>query len=68
MDIRTPTVTPDSPVEWLTGEDRYGRIQVIRDEITVGAVVLNAGDGAAISGESAVTLKANDDAELLLLG
>jgi len=44
---------------------RYGWLQVVRGDVTVGGETLQAGDGAAIAGESSVTID-GDRAEVLL--
>jgi quercetin 2,3-dioxygenase len=48
------------------GEERHAWVQVVSGEITVNGQTLQAGDGAAISGEPVVELTARNDAELLL--
>lgn len=46
--------------------DRYGWVQVIKGELVLNGHVLQAGDGAAISQESNLTLEAKTEAEVLL--
>jgi len=45
--------------------DRYGWVQIARGEVELNGQQLNAGDGAAIEGESSVTLRGKN-AEVLL--
>jgi redox-sensitive bicupin YhaK (pirin superfamily) len=45
---------------------RHGWIQVVRGAVTANGAGLEAGDGAALSGEAAVALAARADAEVLL--
>lgn len=46
--------------------DRHAWLQVARGAVTVNGVALKEGDGAAISRESAVGVKATEDSEVLL--
>lgn len=48
------------------GRNRYGWIQVARGSITVNGVALEAGDGAAISDEAPLRLRASRESEALL--
>lgn len=48
------------------GRNRYGWIQVARGSITVNGVALEAGDGAAISDEAPLRLRARRESEVLL--
>jgi hypothetical protein len=45
---------------------RYGWLQVARGEVELNGHTLHQGDGAAISDEKQLTLKANEDSEVLL--
>ncbi len=45
---------------------RFGWIQLAKGALDLNGVTLHAGDGAAISGESKLTLAANDNSEVLL--
>ncbi len=45
---------------------RHGWVQVVRGEITANGTKLTSGDGAALSGEKQVEIKATSDAEFLL--
>lgn len=48
------------------GGDRHAWVQVIKGSLTVNDTPLQAGDGAAISEEPSLSIKASDDAEVLL--
>lgn len=48
------------------GPGRHAWIQVARGSLTVNGVALHAGDGAAISDETALDLRFTDDSEVLL--
>lgn len=48
------------------GRGRHAWVQVIRGTIALNGTKLGAGDGAAVSDESKLTLKASEEAELLL--
>ncbi len=45
---------------------RYGWLQVARGQITVNGVHLQAGDGAAISDETGLTIQSLENSEILL--
>ncbi|NNC78156.1 MAG: pirin family protein, partial [Woeseiaceae bacterium] len=49
-----------------TDNDRNIYVQVVSGEVTVNESLLSDGDGAAISGESAIAIKASKDAEFLV--
>ncbi|HEX5732132.1 MAG TPA: pirin family protein [Blastocatellia bacterium] len=53
-------------VSYQLAEDRYAWVQVIKGAVTVNETPLEAGDGAAISEERSLSIKASDDAEILL--
>ena len=46
--------------------DRHAWIQVLKGAVTVGDTPLGTGDGAAISRETSLNIKASEDAEILL--
>ena len=56
----------DESLTYNFAPTRRAWLQVTRGQIRAGAHTLNAGDGAAIEGESAITVTANSDAEVLL--
>jgi redox-sensitive bicupin YhaK (pirin superfamily) len=59
-----------NPGQHVVHELLHGRgawLQVIGGELTLGDVVLTAGDGVGISAERAVSLTAREEAEILLL-
>lgn len=49
-----------------TDNDRNIYVQIVSGEVTVNESLLSDGDGAAINGESAITIKASKDAEFLV--
>lgn len=53
-------------VSYPLGEDRYAWLQVIKGAISVGGTLLQAGDGAAISEENSLDIRASEAAEILL--
>lgn len=46
--------------------DRHAWVQVIRGAVAVGGTPLGAGDGAAVSEETSLDIRASEDAEILL--
>lgn len=58
--------TPGESATLAIGEKRHAWVQVARGSITLNGVALGAGDGAAISGEPALELRATSDAEVLV--
>ena len=57
---------PDEEVTHQLAQERYGWLQVARGAVKLNGKKLNQGDGAAISDETMLTLKATEDAEVLL--
>ena len=57
---------PDEEVTHQLAKERYGWLQVARGAVQLNGKKLNQGDGAAISDETMLTLKATEDAEILL--
>jgi redox-sensitive bicupin YhaK (pirin superfamily) len=57
---------PDEEVTHQLAKERYGWLQVARGAVQLNGKKLNQGDGAAISDETMLTLKATEDAEVLL--
>jgi redox-sensitive bicupin YhaK (pirin superfamily) len=48
------------------GDDRHAWVQVMRGAVTLNDTPLSAGDGAAVSKETALRIRATDAAEFLL--
>ena len=48
------------------GEGRHAWVQVIKGAVAVNGAALGAGDGAAVSGEEALDIRASEDAEIIL--
>jgi quercetin 2,3-dioxygenase len=57
---------PDEEVTHQFGTGRHGWLQVARGRVQLNGKKLNQGDGAAISDETKLTIKATEDAEVLL--
>ena len=57
---------PDEEVTHKFAKGRYGWLQVARGRVELNGKKLNQGDGAAISDETKLTIKATEDAEVLL--
>jgi redox-sensitive bicupin YhaK (pirin superfamily) len=66
FDVRLYTaLLNDGPVTYEFAPNRYGWLQVARGEVEVGGETLEAGDGAAISGEKSISVNGKN-AEVLL--
>jgi hypothetical protein len=59
-------LNPGEQVEHEFKKNRHGWLQVAKGSVEVNGKFLTAGDGAAISDEQKVTLKAEEDSEILL--
>ena len=57
---------PEQQVEHEFGKNRHGWLQVAKGSVEVNGRFLAAGDGAAISDEQKIRLKAEEDSEVLL--
>jgi quercetin 2,3-dioxygenase len=66
VDLYAALLDADDRVPFPMRPGRHAWIQVARGEITVNGAVLDAGDGAAISDEEALTVTASAPAEVLL--
>ncbi|HET9529378.1 MAG TPA: pirin family protein [Blastocatellia bacterium] len=64
--LYTALLAAGEEVSYQPGGDRHAWVQVVKGEVTLNGVPLKAGDGAAISEERALNIKATDDAEFLL--
>jgi redox-sensitive bicupin YhaK (pirin superfamily) len=53
-------------VTHLLGVDRHAWIQVVKGAVALGDTPLGTGDGAAVSLETSLKIKASEDAEILL--
>jgi redox-sensitive bicupin YhaK (pirin superfamily) len=53
-------------VSYELNQERHAWVQMIKGEISLNSVSLQAGAGAAVSDESTLTLKATSDAEIVL--
>ncbi|BDU17045.1 pirin family protein [Lysobacter auxotrophicus] len=61
------TLAAGESAEYVFGENRYGYLVPAKGAIEVNGVRLEARDGAAIRNEGAITVKALDDAEVVLV-
>ncbi|MGI8653624.1 MAG: pirin family protein [Pyrinomonadaceae bacterium] len=59
-------LAPGDEVSYPLGEGRYAWLQVVIGAISVGGTLLQAGDGAAISEENSLDIRASEAAEILL--
>lgn len=59
-------VDPKNEITYALAKDRFAWVQVLRGEVRLNGQDLQAGDGAAVSGEKAVNLSASKSAEVLL--
>lgn len=53
-------------VSYQLGQGRHAWLQVVRGEVTVNEIPLQAGDGAAVSSEDSLNIKASAEAEIIL--
>ena len=51
---------------WKLEPERHAWLQLARGDVALGDAVLHAGDGAAVSGERALSLRSDGDCELIL--
>jgi hypothetical protein len=65
-EIHATRLAPGGTATHPLAPDRHAWVQVARGAVTANGTALQAGDGAAVSDERAVTLRADTDAELLL--
>ncbi len=66
VDLYSSVLDSGDQVRHELAEGRYAWVQVATGTIIVNGVALSQGDGAAISEESALTIQANKESELLL--
>jgi redox-sensitive bicupin YhaK (pirin superfamily) len=66
VDLYAAVLEPGQGERLELRSGRHAWVQVIRGDVTVNGESLAAGDGAAISDEAAVELRAESDAEVLL--
>ena len=59
-------LAPGDEVEHALGAKRHAWLQVAKGEVEVNGQKLAQGDGAAVSDEKSLTIRANKDAEVLL--
>ena len=59
-------LTAGGEVSHTLGEGRHAWVQVVRGSVNLNGVALAEGDGAAVSDETALAVKAGDDAEIIL--
>lgn len=64
--LYSTVLEPGKSLEHAFADGRHGWIQVVRGSIRLNGEALKAGDGAAISRESSLSLTATDQAEFLL--
>jgi quercetin 2,3-dioxygenase len=59
-------LSPGDEVSYQFGGDRHAWVQVIKGAVTFDSTALRAGDGAAISEENSLNIRASEEAEILL--
>jgi hypothetical protein len=64
--LRVTKLAPGESLAFALREGRHGWLQMAKGAATLNGTPLQQGDGAAISGESALTLVATEEAEALL--
>lgn len=65
VNVYLATLEAGRTLEYHLQADRYGWIQVIKGEIDCNGTFLSAGDGAAISHETALSIKAESNAQFV---
>ena len=65
--IHSALLEPGQHVVHELSHGRSAWIHVVQGEVTLGDIVLAAGDGAGVTGERAVSLTAREDSEILLV-
>ncbi|MGE5243632.1 MAG: pirin family protein [Betaproteobacteria bacterium] len=66
VDLFSAALAPSDGVSHSMRPDRHAWVQVARGAVQLNGVRLSAGDGAAISNESALELSSSEDSEALL--
>lgn len=66
VNLYAAALAKDERVSHTLQPNRHGWVQVARGAITLNSLPLNQGDGAAVSGESELTIAATEEAEILL--
>ena len=66
MKLYDALLTAGGELSYQLNEERHAWLQVIKGIITVNGIPLHAGDGAAISEETTLSLTATKDAEIIL--
>jgi redox-sensitive bicupin YhaK (pirin superfamily) len=66
VDLYTSVLAPGEAVTHRLAPDRSAWVQVARGAVTLNGTALSAGDGAAVSEETLLTVTATDQAEVLL--
>ena len=59
-------LSPGDEVSYTLGGGRGAWLQVVRGAVTLNGTALGAGDGAAVSGESGLAIRAEGESEILL--
>jgi redox-sensitive bicupin YhaK (pirin superfamily) len=66
IDVWAARFAPDEQATFRLKSGRRAFMQLARGAVTLNGVMLNAGDGAAVSQDEILEFKATDDAEMLL--
>ena len=66
MALFASRLSPGAAVSHALARGRFGWLHVARGAAALNGVALSAGDGAAISDEASLTVRATEPAEILL--
>ncbi|MBI5083602.1 MAG: pirin family protein [Acidobacteria bacterium] len=66
VDIYNALLDPGVTVSHSLAPGRHAWLQVARGSVTLSGIALSAGDGAALTGETAVAIRATEPSEVLL--
>jgi quercetin 2,3-dioxygenase len=66
VELYTAVLEPDGQISYTLDRDRYGWLQITRGAILLDGQLLEAGDGVAIERGQSFTIRASQDAEILL--
>ncbi len=66
VDLYAAVLAPGDEVMRTLQRGRHAWVQVAHGAVTLNGTILKAGDGAAVSEEENITLRANEEAEVLL--
>lgn len=65
-ELRAGLLGPDQSVELMLADNRHAWVQLVRGKVSVNGHVLTQGDGAALSHEAKLTIRAHEASEVLV--